>query len=87
MIFQPLQTGALIAGLIISLNLWGSRRSGLIRDPGKEIRDLQTCFNVLKEAEKRCYSLELIHPQSLLIAATPNSGGTRLAGQGDFISH
>ncbi|KJA20732.1 hypothetical protein HYPSUDRAFT_42806 [Hypholoma sublateritium FD-334 SS-4] len=49
-------TGALIAGLIISLNLWGSRRSGLIRDPGKEIRDLQTCFNVLKEAEKRWHT-------------------------------
>ena len=49
-----LQTGALVAGLIISLNLWGSKRSGLIRDPAKEIKDLQTCFNVLKESEKRC---------------------------------
>jgi len=46
-------TGAVTAGLIISLNLWGSGRSGLIRDPGKEIKDLQTCLDVLKEAEKR----------------------------------
>ena len=79
------QTGALIAGLIISLNLWGSRRSGLIRDPAKEIKDLQTCFNVLKEAEKRCCSLDLMRPQSLLIAAASNTGGIRLAGLGKLI--
>ncbi len=80
-----LQTGALVAGLIISLNLWGSKRSGLIRDPAKEIKDLQTCFNVLKESEKRCCSLDLMRPQCLLIAAASNAGGIRLAELGKLI--
>ncbi len=75
----------LLLGLIISLNLWGSKRSGLIRDPAKEIKDLQTCFNVLKESEKRCCSLDLMRPQCLLIAAASNAGGIRLAELGKLI--
>lgn len=31
--------------------------------------------------------LNLIHPHSLLIAATPNAGGIQLAGQSEFVSH
>ncbi|KJA21189.1 hypothetical protein HYPSUDRAFT_67935 [Hypholoma sublateritium FD-334 SS-4] len=46
-------TSVLNAGLVISLNLWGSGRSGFIKDPTKQMEDFQTCVNFLKESEKR----------------------------------
>jgi hypothetical protein len=43
---------AFTSGLIIILNVWGSRKSGLLQNPAKEMANVQICLNVLKECEK-----------------------------------
>ncbi|KAF9482139.1 hypothetical protein BDN70DRAFT_875432 [Pholiota conissans] len=46
-------TGSLITGTAISLILWGSKRSGMIGDPAKDVSNFQICLNVLQECAKR----------------------------------
>ncbi|KAJ3490460.1 hypothetical protein NLJ89_g11431 [Agrocybe chaxingu] len=44
---------AFVSGIVILLNLWGSKRSGLIDDPAKEMANVHKCLDVLKVCEKR----------------------------------
>lgn len=41
------------AGIVLLLNIWGGKRSGLTTDPNKEMADVYKCMQVLKEAEIR----------------------------------
>ncbi|KAF8973127.1 hypothetical protein BDZ97DRAFT_1779521 [Flammula alnicola] len=47
---------AFSAGVVISLNLWGNKRSELTGDPAKEKENLQKIVNFLKAGEKRWHS-------------------------------
>ncbi|KAF9568045.1 hypothetical protein CPC08DRAFT_487594 [Agrocybe pediades] len=41
------------AGLVITLNLWGSQRSGMTANVTQDLKDLQGCLIILGEIEKR----------------------------------
>jgi hypothetical protein len=41
------------SGLIISFNVWGGQKSGLLSNAAKEMAKVQICLNVFKEGEKR----------------------------------
>uniref|UniRef100_A0A0W0EU63 Transcription factor domain-containing protein n=1 Tax=Moniliophthora roreri TaxID=221103 RepID=A0A0W0EU63_MONRR len=48
-----IQTAAFTAGVILLLNIWGGKRSGLSIDPVKEMSDVHKCMQVLHECQKR----------------------------------
>ena len=54
-----MQNSAFTSGLIIVLNVWGGRKSGLLQNVAKEMANVQICLNVLKEGEKRRVLLKL----------------------------
>ncbi|KAF9064495.1 fungal-specific transcription factor domain-containing protein [Rhodocollybia butyracea] len=41
------------AGVVLLLNIWGGRRSGLSTDPNKEMADVYKCMQALKVSEER----------------------------------
>ena len=41
------------AGIVLLLNIWGGKRSGMTTDPAKEMRDVHKCMDFLKICEKR----------------------------------
>ncbi|KAL0564763.1 Gypsy retrotransposon integrase-like protein 1 [Marasmius crinis-equi] len=41
------------AGIVLLLNIWSGRRSGLSSDPDKEMSDVHKCMSVLRKAETR----------------------------------
>ncbi|KIK66923.1 hypothetical protein GYMLUDRAFT_239127 [Collybiopsis luxurians FD-317 M1] len=47
---------AFTAGIVLLLNIWGGKRSGLSTDPNKEMADVHKCMQVLKASEKRWHS-------------------------------
>ncbi|KIJ14786.1 hypothetical protein PAXINDRAFT_78504 [Paxillus involutus ATCC 200175] len=49
-----LQIPAFTAGIVLLLNIWGGKRSGLSTDPSKEMADVHKCMAILKRCEKRC---------------------------------
>lgn len=51
----PLQTSAFFAGIILLLNFWGGKRSGLTTDPHKDLEDVHKCMALLKVSEDRWY--------------------------------
>jgi hypothetical protein len=44
---------AFTAGIVLLLNIWGGKRSGLYTDPQKEMADVHKCMAMLKSCEKR----------------------------------
>ena len=48
------QMALFTAGIVLLLNIWGGKRSGLSTDPAKEMADVHKCMNALKDAENRC---------------------------------
>ncbi|KAF8839740.1 hypothetical protein BDN67DRAFT_904930 [Paxillus ammoniavirescens] len=49
-----LQMPAFTAGIVLLLNIWGGKRSGLSTDTSKEMADVHKCMAILKRYEKRC---------------------------------
>lgn len=41
------------AGIVLLLNIWGGKRSGLSTDPNKEMADVHKCMQVLRACETR----------------------------------
>ncbi|KAL0953207.1 hypothetical protein HGRIS_004462 [Hohenbuehelia grisea] len=51
---QPhIQMAVFTAGIVLLLNIWGGKRSGLSTDPKKEMADVHKCMAVLKKSELR----------------------------------
>ncbi|KAF8834771.1 hypothetical protein BDN67DRAFT_914233 [Paxillus ammoniavirescens] len=51
-----LQMPAFTAGIVLLLNIWGGKQSGLSTDPSKEMADVHKCMAVLKRCEKRWHT-------------------------------
>lgn len=47
------QMHAFTAGIVLLLNIWGGKRSGLSTDPSKEMADVHKCMGLLKSCEGR----------------------------------
>ena len=39
------------AGIVLLLNIWGGKRSGLSTDPAKEMADVHKCMKMLRALE------------------------------------
>ena len=46
------------AGIVLLLNIWGGKRSGLSTDPAKEMADVHKCMKMLRALEPQC----VVHP-------------------------
>ena len=44
------------AGIVLLLNIWGGKRSGLSLDPSKEMADVHKCMKMLRQLEPECVS-------------------------------
>ncbi|KAF8557065.1 hypothetical protein OG21DRAFT_1435731 [Imleria badia] len=51
-----LQLHAFTAGIVLLLNIWGGKRSGLSTDPSKEMADVHKCMGLLKSCESRWHT-------------------------------
>ncbi|KAK7466198.1 Gypsy retrotransposon integrase-like protein 1 [Stygiomarasmius scandens] len=47
---------AFTAGIVLLLNIWGGKRSGLSTDPKKEMADVNKCMQLLRSCEDRWHS-------------------------------
>ncbi|KIL64052.1 hypothetical protein M378DRAFT_163769 [Amanita muscaria Koide BX008] len=47
---------AFTSGIVLLLNIWGGKRSGLSADPQKEMADVYKCMSVLRGHEERWYT-------------------------------
>jgi hypothetical protein len=47
------QFHAFTAGIVLLLNIWGGKKSGLSTDPSKEMADVHKCMGLLKSLESR----------------------------------
>ncbi|KAF8625237.1 hypothetical protein AX17_006903 [Amanita inopinata Kibby_2008] len=47
------QMAVFTAGIVLLLNIWGGKRSGLSTDPHKEMADVYKCMQVLRLSEQR----------------------------------
>ncbi|KAG8213475.1 hypothetical protein J3R82DRAFT_12012 [Butyriboletus roseoflavus] len=47
---------AFTAGIVLLLNIWGGKRSGVSTDPIKEMADVHKCMGLLKSCENRWHS-------------------------------
>lgn len=50
---QGHQTTAFSSGVVLLLNIWGGKRSGITTDPNKEMADVHKCMDVLKKSDSR----------------------------------
>ncbi|KAA1476287.1 hypothetical protein DENSPDRAFT_853569 [Dentipellis sp. KUC8613] len=50
------------SAIVLLLNIWGARRSGVSIDPAREMDDVHKCMRVLKDAEDRHVSFIPPHP-------------------------
>ncbi|EGO24230.1 hypothetical protein SERLADRAFT_437842 [Serpula lacrymans var. lacrymans S7.9] len=50
------QISAFTAGIVLLLNIWGGKRSGLATYPKKEMSDVHKCMQVLRVCERRWHS-------------------------------
>ena len=41
------------SGIVLLLNIWGGKRSGININPVKEMEDVHRCMSVLSKTEKR----------------------------------
>ena len=44
----------LASGIVLLLNIWGGKRSGLATDPAREMEDVHKAMRMLKSLEGRC---------------------------------
>ena len=47
------QGAAVIAGVILLLNIWSGKRSGYALNPRKEMQDVRRCMELLRISERR----------------------------------
>lgn len=47
------QSAAFTAGVVLLLNIWAGKRSGLTTDPKKEMADVHKCMKMLRSSEER----------------------------------
>ncbi|KAG1905387.1 fungal-specific transcription factor domain-containing protein [Suillus fuscotomentosus] len=79
------QMAAFTAGIVLLLNIWGGKRSGLYTDPTKEMADVHKCMSILKSCEKRWHTAgrlwdilyELASVGDLPLPQPSPSGGTK----------
>ncbi len=45
------QLDAFAAGIVLLLNIWGGKKSGLALNPKKEMQDVFKCMQVMKDME------------------------------------
>ncbi|EMD31523.1 hypothetical protein CERSUDRAFT_119740 [Gelatoporia subvermispora B] len=50
------QMALFTAGIVLLLNIWGGKRSGLATDPAREMADVHKCMKMLKAMEPRWYT-------------------------------
>ena len=50
------QMSLFTAGIVLLLNIWGGKRSGLSLDPSKEMADVHKCMKMLRQLEPECVS-------------------------------
>ena len=43
------------SGIVLLLNIWGGKRSGININPVKEMEDVHRCMSALSHSEKRCF--------------------------------
>ena len=53
LIFSMVKMATFSIGVILLLNMWGGKRSGIITDTNKELADVGKCMAALKVGEKR----------------------------------
>lgn len=41
-------------GIVLIINIWGGKRSGMSTNPAKEMQDVYKCMRILKYLEPRC---------------------------------
>ena len=69
------------AGIVLLLNIWGGKRSGVATDPAREMEDVHKAMKMLKSMERR-YVCETINLTDYLSASC--AGGIQQEGSGEF---
>ena len=70
------------AGIVLLLNIWGGKRSGVATDPAREMEDVHKAMKMLKSMERR-YVRELLCMTGYLLAS--GIGGIPQGGSGERI--
>ena len=60
-----LQVAVFTAGVVMLLNIWGAKKSGLNVEPAKQMEDVQKCMQVLATVEDKY--VYIVASQRLLI--------------------
>lgn len=50
----PTQVAIFTAGIVLLLDIWGAKRSGVNSDPAKQMADVYKCMKALSCTEERC---------------------------------
>ena len=48
-----IQIATFTAGIVLLLNIWGAKKSGLFSDNGKQMADVHKCMQLLRNIEDR----------------------------------
>ena len=67
------------SGIVLLLNIWGGKRSGININPVKEMKDVHRCMSALSQSEKRYLVLSSVETRALTMS---DLGGTPLEGFG-----
>ncbi|KAF7967970.1 hypothetical protein HWV62_32437 [Athelia sp. TMB] len=79
-----LQAAVFTAGIVLLLNIWGGKRSGVNADPKKEMEEVHRCLAVLKFGEKRDVICELASVGEFpLPEPSPGPSNKRIRGAED----
>ena len=68
------------AGIVLLLNIWGGKRSGVATDPAREMEDVHKAMKMLKSMERR-YVCELVDMAGYSLASC--AGGIPQEGSGE----
>lgn len=77
-----IQLAIFTSALVLLLNIWGAKRSGLKFDIAKEVKEVHACLEMLKQEEDRHV---LIADGALMISNFFALGGTMQADLGTFL--
>jgi hypothetical protein len=61
------QVPAFTSCVVLLLNIWGGKRSGLSSNPVKEMADVHKCLEAIRICEERCVSFVIFLPVSVLM--------------------